>query len=457
MTSEPVRRVLVANRGEIAVRIIRACFDEGIEAVAAVSSADVDSLAARLADQFVWIGPAAATESYLCVSALVGAAIVTGCDAIHPGYGFLSERPELAEACTRHGIRFVGPTPEILHRGGNKVEAREMATSLGIPVGEGSNRADSLEEAVNVAESIGYPLLLKAAAGGGGKGMVLVSSEADLRGSFDRASHEAQQAFGDGTVYVERYVTNARHVEVQILADGQGSIVHLGERDCSCQRRYQKLVEEAPARALSEQLRRDLFEAAIALARELDYVGAGTVEFLVDLDRESFFFLEINTRLQVEHGVSEMVTGIDIVREQLRIAAGQRLSFRQSDVVIRGHAIECRINAESSARDFMPSPGTITRWTPPVGAGIRVDTHCFEGWQVTPNYDSLLAKLMTWGENREDAVQTMLRSLARFRIEGVETTVPLHQRLIGHGDFRRNTFNTKWVENTLLPGMAPAV
>jgi acetyl-CoA carboxylase biotin carboxylase subunit len=431
-----MRRVLVANRGEIAVRVVRACHDERLETVAIVSEADRGSLASRLADHTVQV------DGYLNVGAVVGAAILAGCDAIHPGYGFLSERPELAEACERHGIAFVGPPADVIRRGGNKVHARADAREAGIPVGEGS---DDLES----AERIGYPVLLKAAAGGGGRGMVRVDGPEQLRAARDHASREAQAAFGDGSLYVERYVGNARHVEVQILADAHGTVVHLGERDCSCQRRYQKLVEEAPASALPQALRAALCAAAVQLARALGYVNAGTVEFLVDVDRGDFFFLEVNTRVQVEHPVTELVTGIDIVREQLRIAAGRPLSFAQRDVELRGHAIECRINAESA--DFLPSPGLITRWTPPQGAGIRVDTHCHDGYTVGPEYDSLVAKLICHGADRDAAIELMDRALARFKVDGIDTTIDVQRALVTHRDFRANAINTRWVEGLTSP------
>ena len=447
-----MRRVLVANRGEIATRVIRACADEGVTSVAALSAADIDSLPGRLADHAVCIGPASADRSYLSVGSVVSAALLAGCDAVHPGYGFLSEQPALPEACDRHGLAFVGPRAETIRRGGDKTAARALARSLGIPVGAGSDHAATAEDAARVAEEVGYPLLLKAAAGGGGRGMALVADARELADVFDRASREASQAFGDGRLYVERYVTNARHVEVQVLADVHGNLVHLGERDCSCQRRYQKLVEEAPSPAVSPALRAELTDAALTLARALEYTGAGTVEFLLDLDRGTFGFLEVNTRVQVEHPVTEMVTGIDIVREQLRIAAGEPLSFSQADVVFSGHAIECRINAEDA--DFRPAPGRITAWTPPQGEGIRVDTHCESGYLVPPHYDSLLAKLVCHGEDRDAAAVRMSGALARFGVESVPTTIDFHRRLIDHLDFRGARVTTRWVEHQLMTGSA---
>jgi acetyl-CoA carboxylase, biotin carboxylase subunit len=451
LNGNQLRKVLVANRGEIAVRILRACFDEGIAAVAVHSEADAASLAPRLADEAVCIGPADAARSYLSVDAILSAALVTGCDGLHPGYGFLSERPELAQACADAGIAFVGPSADTIRAGGDKVAARALARSVGVPVSAGSDAVQDGDEAARIAEETGYPVLLKAAAGGGGRGMMLVTAPGQFADAFQRASLEARQAFGDGRLYIERYVANARHVEVQILADAQGNVVHLHDRDCSIQRRYQKLVEEAPASAVPRQVRTELADAAVTLARALDYVGAATVEFLYDADRESFSFLEINTRVQVEHPVTEMVTGIDIVREQLRIAAGRPLSFRQDDIEPRGHALECRINAEDAARDFMPGPGRIETWVPPVGSALRVDTHCFPGYTVPANYDSLLAKLICHGPDREVAIDTMERALDRFTITGVPSTVGFHRGVLRHADFRWGRINTRWVEQVLLP------
>ena len=451
-----LRRVLVANRGEIAVRVIRACVDEGLEAVAALSSADMESLPAHLADRAVCIGPPAPAESYLDVNRVVAAATGTGCDAVHPGYGFLSERPELASACEEHGVTFVGPSPETIRRGGDKVGARELARKLGIPVGRGSDSVEDGAEAAAVAASVGYPVILKAAAGGGGKGMAVVSDPSQIAGHFDAVSFQALQAFGDGRVYLEHYITNARHVEVQALADRSGNVVHLGERDCSSQRRYQKLLEEAPAADLPGRLRAELHDAAVTLARELAYVGAGTIEFVVDLDREEFSFLEVNTRIQVEHPVTEMVTGIDIVRQQLRIAGGERLAIRQEDVELRGHAIECRINAEVPEEGFRPSPGRLTRWVAPQSSYVRVDTHCYPGYIVPPYYDSLLAKIIAWGEKRRVAIERMDRALGQLRVDGVCTTAPFHHGVMRHPDFRAGRVNTRWVEEVFLPAWMPA-
>ncbi len=453
----PIRRVLVANRGEIAVRIVRACRDDGIEAIVAISDADRHSLAARLATDVVHIGPASPTTSYLRLEQVVAGALLTGCDAVHPGYGFLSERAELAEACAAHGLVFVGPSPDTIRRGGDKVEARRVARAAGIPTGAGSDAVSGVGEAHTVAELVGYPILLKAAAGGGGRGMVRVDTPAELTGRFATASSEAQAAFGDGRLYIERYIERARHVEVQLLADRHGNVVHLGDRDCSTQRRFQKLVEEAPARSLSDDLRERIANAAVTLGRQLDYHGAGTVEFLVDLDRGEFSFLEVNTRIQVEHPVTEMVTGVDIVRQQLRIAAGEPLPFRQDEIEISGHAIECRINAESVGDGFLPSPGTITQWIPPTGERVRLDSHAFLGYEVPPYYDSLIAKLIVGGTDRPDAIARSLAALDEFHIGGIDTTRDLQRTVLAHPDFRNDAIHTRWLETTVLPTLLPTL
>jgi acetyl-CoA carboxylase, biotin carboxylase subunit len=448
---ERLRRVLVANRGEIAVRIVRACRDEGLDAVIAVSAADQDSLAARMADDVVHIGPPSPTESYLRVGQIVCAALISRCDAVHPGYGFLAEHPALVEACTANDLIFVGPPADVIRRGGDKVAARAAARVAGVPVGAGSDAVRDVDAAVEAAACIGYPVLLKAAAGGGGRGMVRVDDPRALAERFAVASNEAAAAFGDGRLYIERFIENGRHVEIQLVGDIDGTIVHLGDRDCSVQRRYQKVVEEAPAVSLPDELRERLATSAVALGKELGYSGAGTVEFLVDLDREEFSFLELNTRIQVEHPVTEMVTGFDIVREQLRVAAGMPLSCTQDDVVVRGHAVECRINAESVAGGFVPTPGLVTHWDPPEGANIRLDTHVFAGYQVPPHYDSLLGKLIVWGIDRRDAIDRLSAALEEFAVNGVETTIGLHQRIVKHSDFQGNRINTGWLENVLLP------
>ena len=443
--------MLVANRGEIAVRILRACFDERLETVLVVSDADRGSLAAQLADRVVCIGPASATESYLDIGRLIAAARGTGCDGLHPGYGFVSERPELSEACVEVGIAFVGPGPEAMCRSGDKSAARSLARSLGIAVGHGSDVVGSEAEVDAVAGAVGFPLLLKAAGGGGGRGMRLVDRPEDLRGAWAAASAEAQQAFGDGRLFVERFVQRARHVEVQVLADSTGAAVHLGHRDCSLQRRYQKLIEEAPAPDLPPASERAILEASVRLIEALGYEGAATCEFLIDQERETYGFLEINARLQVEHPVSEMVTGVDIVREQLRIAGGEPLSVEQEQVDLQGHAVEVRVNAESPAQDFMPTPGRIETWVAPIGSDVRVDTACFPGWTTTPYYDSLLAKIITRGDDRDHAIATAREALKRLRVEGVETTAGFSHDLLGHPDVAAARTHTRWIEDEYLP------
>ncbi|MBS1879356.1 MAG: ATP-grasp domain-containing protein [Actinobacteria bacterium] len=451
-----LRRLLIANRGEIAVRIVKACFDEGIESVLAVSEPDRGSLGAQLADKVVCIGPAAAAESYLDLDRVLAAAKTTGCDALHPGYGFLSERPELAAACEEEGVIFVGPSAAAMRRSGDKATARALARELGVPINEGSEVIASEADARRVAAAIGYPVLLKAAAGGGGRGMRMVESEAELAAAWAQAHGEAEAAFGDGRLFLERYVRHARHVEVQVLGDAAGNVVHVGNRDCTLQRRYQKLVEEAPAHGLSAALERELGEAAVRLIAALDYTGAATCEFLVDPERESAGFLEINARLQVEHPVSEVVTGVDVVREMLRIAGGEGLSVGQEEIAGSGHAIEVRINAESPPREFAPTPGLVTQWAPPQGSDVRVDTACFPGWTVPPYYDSLLAKLICSGPDREAALARTRQALRHLRVQGVETTAGFAFDLLAHPDVVAGRVHTRWVEETFLPEWSDA-
>ena len=447
-----MRRVLIANRGEIAVRVVRACFDEGLESVVAASSADAGMLASRLADDVVVIGPPPAKDSYLVVERIVAAALAKGCDAIHPGYGFLSERPELAEACEENGITFVGPPAAVMRRSGDKLRSREVASSIGIPTGGGTAGLGSLTEAIEAATALdAFPLILKASAGGGGRGMTIVRSTADLERSFETSRNEALVAFGDGTVYLERYVENARHIEVQILADVHGNVVHLGERDCSVQRRHQKLVEEAPADGLPADVVEGVRQAAVDLCRELEYVGAGTVEFLVDVERGDYLFLELNARVQVEHPVTEMVTGVDIVRTQLRIAQGEPLPFTQEQVVLRGHSVECRINAEDPVRDFLPNPGRIEEWVVPQGTGVRVDTYVQPGVSIPPFYDSMVAKLIVHGTDRRDALAKMDRALSHVRVGGIVTTQMLHRSIVTDSEFVERPITTRWLEESFLP------
>ncbi|HYC81057.1 MAG TPA: biotin carboxylase N-terminal domain-containing protein [Solirubrobacterales bacterium] len=446
-----LRRVLIANRGEIAVRVIKACFDEGIESVLAVSEADRGSLGAHLAYRVLCIGPASAAESYLDVNRVVAAAKTTGCDALHPGYGFLSERAELAAACEEEGVVFVGPSAEAMRRSGDKATARALARELEVPINEGSDVIEREADARRIAARIGYPVLLKAAAGGGGRGMRIVEDESGMAAAFAQAHGEAEAAFGDGRLFLERFVRHARHVEVQVLGDSAGSVVHVGNRDCTLQRRYQKLVEEAPAHDLPPALEREIGAAAVRLIAALDYTGAATCEFLVDPDRGTAGFLEINARLQVEHPVSEVVTGVDVVREMLRIAGGEGLSVGQDEIAVRGHAIEVRLNAEDPRRDFAPTPGRVDVWAPPQGTDVRVDTACFPGWTVPPYYDSLLAKLICSGPDREAALARTRQALAHLKVEGVHTTAGFAYDLLAHPDVIAGNVHTKWVEETFLP------
>ncbi len=446
---KPVRRLLVANRGEIAVRILRACESLGIESVVIVSQADRDSLPARMAGRAICIGPAAARDSYLKIDSVVHAAIATGCDALHPGYGFLAEQPKLAKACEDNGVVFVGPRSETVHRMGNKLEARQIAEQCGVPLLPGSKSIESAARAVEIAQAIGYPVLLKAAAGGGGRGMKVAHDADAVRSGFETASAEARAAFGDATLYMERFVANARHVEVQVLGDRAGNVIHLGERDCSVQRRYQKIIEESPAPLIATELRDRIRAAAVKLAREVGYESAGTLEFLVDAAAGEFYFLEMNTRIQVEHPVTEMVSGVDIVKEQIAIASGRPLSVAQSTVSLTGHAIEARVNAESPAHGFRPSPGRLAEWVAPDGPGIRVDTHCYPGYLVPPYYDSLLAKVIAHGADREQAIERLSQALDQFVILGVDTTIPFVRRLLGEPVFRAGRMHTRWAEDVL--------
>ncbi len=447
-----ISRVLIANRSEIAIRIIRACRDLGIESVVTVSEADKESLPARMADRAVCIGPPRSIDSYLKVGTIISAALGTGADAIHPGYGFLAEQPDLPEACRRHGIIFIGPTVENIRTMGDKILARKIAREVQIPVIPGSGLVHDAETAMRVAEEVGYPILLKAAAGGGGKGMKVVERSGDMKTVFDEASGEAQAAFGDNRMYVEHFIPNARHVEIQVVGDRHGNIVHLFERDCSLQRRHQKMLEEAPSPVLSAQLRQEICKAALTIARHIRYENAGTVEFILDQDNNRFYFLEMNTRIQVEHPVTEMITGIDLVKEQIRVAAGQPVGFSQQDVTVDGHAIECRINAESAKHGFRPCPGKIQEWTPPEGTGIRLDTHCYPGYMVPPFYDSLIAKLITSGRNRQEAIERMLFALSNFFVSGIETTISFHQVILRHPQYLEGKVSTRWVEEVLLKG-----
>jgi len=440
------KRILVANRGEIALRVIRACRELDIETVAVFSEADRESLHVRFADDEVCIGPPPSRLSYLRIPNIIAAAEITGADAIHPGYGFLAESAAFAETCDASNIAFIGPTAEQIRLMGDKAAAREMVVAQGIPVVPGSDGViESVDTAREVAEGIGYPVLIKATAGGGGKGMRVARDAEAFEQAFALARNEALAAFGSDEVYIEKYLDRPRHVEIQVMGDRYGKVVHLCERDCSVQRRHQKVVEEAPSPAVDQTLRERMGEAAIKATSKIGYVGAGTVEFLLDPDGH-FYFMEMNTRIQVEHPVTEMVTNFDLVKEQIRVAAGETVELELKGNRVRGHAIECRVNAENPFRNFQPSPGTITTFHPPGGPGVRVDTHIYSGYTVPPFYDSLIAKLIVHGRSREEALTRMRHALDSFIIEGITTNIPFLQRIVDHPDFRAGTVDTKFLE-----------
>ena len=450
--AEPVfQRVLIANRGEVAVRVIRACHELGVEAVAVYSTADRDSLHVQLADQAVHVGPPPAAESYLNMPSLVAAATTTGCEAVHPGWGFLAEKAAFAAACEDNDLVFVGPRPESIETMGDKIRAKEAAAGAGLPLVPGSNGAATLEQARALADDVGFPLLLKAAAGGGGRGMRLVEGPDELESAFRTATAEALAAFSDGSLYVERAVVGCRHVEVQVLGDGEGRVLTLGERDCSIQRRHQKLVEEGPSPAVTPELRAEMEEASRRATEALRYRGAGTIEYLLDGDG-SFYFIEMNTRLQVEHPVTELITGIDLAQAQLRIAAGEGLP-ETGRAELHGHAIEFRINAEDPARGFLPAPGTVTRFRPPLGPGVRVDTHVYDGYTIPPNYDSLIAKLLVWAEDRPAALARARRALSEFELDGVPTTRDLAVEILESEDFISGRYTTAFLAEASLAAL----
>jgi acetyl-CoA carboxylase biotin carboxylase subunit len=447
-------RILIANRGEVAVRIIRACQEVGIETVAIYSTADKDALHVRRADQSVHVGPPPPADSYLKIPSVIAAATTTRCDAVHPGWGFLAENAAFAAACEDNDLIFIGPRPETIETMGNKVAAKAAVAEAGLPLVPGSNGAAALEEAKRLAEEVGFPVLLKAAAGGGGRGMRLVESADELEGAFRTAASEAQAAFSDGSLYVEKAVVGARHVEIQVLGDGEGGVLTLGERDCSIQRRHQKLIEEAPSPAVSEELRAEMQAAARRACESLRYLGAGTLEFLLDADG-NFYFIEMNTRLQVEHPVTETITGFDLARAQLAVAAGEGLPAT-GEAALRGHSIEFRINAEDPSRDFLPAPGTITRFVPPLGPGVRVDTHVFDGYTVPPFYDSLVAKVIVWAEDRPAAIARARRALAEFELDGVPTTRALAMEIIETESFASGAYTTAFLADAPLAALRGA-
>ena len=447
-----ISRILVANRGEIALRIVRACRDMGIHSVVAYSEADHDTLAPQLADEAICIGPAPSNNSYLKINRLISAAELTDVDAIHPGYGFLSENAHFAEVCEDCNITFIGPSPEAIRGMGNKSNARQTMMDAKVPVVPGSEDIITDEdEALELAHDMGYPVIIKASAGGGGKGMRVVHNDASLVRNYHAARNEAESSFGSADVYLEKFVENPRHVEIQILADKHGNVIHLGERDCSLQRRHQKIIEEAPSPALTPELRRKMGDAAVRAAKAVKYSNAGTVEFLL-ADDGSFYFMEMNTRIQVEHPVTEMVTGIDLIKEQIRIAAGEKLNLKQDQVTINGHAIEVRINAENPDQDFSPCPGRIEFYCPPGGPGVRIDSHAYSGYMIPPYYDSMIGKLIVHGRTREEALARCYRALSEYVVDGVTTTIDFASFLLNREDIIRGEYNTGYLANLLERG-----
>ncbi len=445
-------KVLIANRGEIALRIIRACKEMGIKTVAVYSQADADSLHVRNADTAICIGPAAPGASYLLIDRILSVAAICDVDAIHPGYGFLAENAYFAEACRKHKITFIGPTPEAMRALGDKNTARDTMKRAGVPTTPGSDGLILSEsDALKTAHTLGYPVIIKASAGGGGRGMRIAHTDASLIQSYHAAKSEAEIAFGDGALYMEKYLVNPRHIEFQIIADNYGNVVHLGERDCSIQRRQQKLLEESPSPSLNPKLRERMGAAAVKAAKAANYSNVGTIEFLLT-DKEEFYFMEMNTRVQVEHPVTEQVTGVDIIKEQIRVAAGEKLSFRQKDIKVTGHAIECRINAENPARNFAPCPGLVKLFVPAGGPGVRVDTHVYTGYRIPPYYDSMIAKLIVVGADREQALARCRRALDEFIVEGVSTTIPFSQLIMSNKDFIAGHYDTGFIERMMQTG-----
>ena len=443
-------KILIANRGEIALRVIRACRELGIKTVAVYSIADADSLPVREADEAVCIGPAQAASSYLMIDRILSVAAICNVDAIHPGYGFLAENAYFAEACRKHNITFIGPAPEAMRALGDKAVARETMKQAGVPVTPGSDGLINTEaDAVAMAKKLGYPVIVKASAGGGGRGMRIARSEADLIQGYHAARTEAENAFGDGSLYMEKFIINPRHIEFQILADNHGNVIHLGERDCSVQRRNQKLIEESPSPALSSELREKMGSAAVTAAKAAGYTNAGTIEFLLTGESD-FYFMEMNTRVQVEHPVTEELTGVDIVKEQIRIAAGETLAYTQDDIKLNGHVIECRINAENPDTNFTPCPGEVKLLVPAGGIGVRVDTHVYSGYRIPPYYDSMIAKLIVKAENREQAIIRCRRALDEFIVDGVKTTIPFSKRIVTDKDFVEGNYDTGFVERAFL-------
>ncbi|TYS19082.1 acetyl-CoA carboxylase biotin carboxylase subunit [Rossellomorea vietnamensis] len=442
-----IKKLLIANRGEIAVRVIRACREMGIESVAVYSEADKEALHVQLADEAYCIGPTASKDSYLNFTNIISVAKLTDCDAIHPGYGFLAENADFAELCRECNITFVGPSPEAISKMGTKDVARETMREAGVPIVPGSQGiVKDAEEAVSLAEQIGYPVIIKATAGGGGKGIRVAKTEQELVKGINITQQEAATAFGNPGVYIEKFIEDFRHVEIQVLGDNFGNVIHLGERDCTIQRRLQKLIEETPSPALDEKIRSEMGEAAVKAAQAVDYSGAGTVEFIFDHGNKKFYFMEMNTRIQVEHPVTEQVTGVDLIKQQIKVASGEQLELKQEAIEFNGWSIECRINAENPEKNFMPSAGRIELYLPPGGLGVRVDSAAYPGYMIPPYYDSMIAKLITYGATREEAIARMKRALSEFVIEGVHTTIPFHLKVLEHETFVSGDFNTKFLE-----------
>ena len=447
-----INKVLIANRGEIAVRIIRACREMGIETVAVYSKADETALHVQLADEAVCIGPAASKDSYLNMENIISATVISGADAIHPGFGFLSENARFAEMCRQCHITFIGPSPELIHKMGNKSEARKTMMEAGVPVVPGSREpVYTAEEARKMADAMGYPVMIKASSGGGGKGMRLSRNSEDFEENFQMAQMESISSFNDNTMYIEKYIESPRHIEFQILGDACGHVIHLGERDCSIQRRHQKVLEEAPSPAVDDELREKMGRAAVQAARAVGYESAGTIEFLLDKNK-NFYFMEMNTRIQVEHPVTEFVTNVDLIKSQIRIAAGEPLNIRQEDIELKGHAIECRINAENPEKNFQPSPGKIERLHLPRGKGIRVDTAVYAGYEIPPYYDSMIAKLIVLGKSRNEAIKKMKSALSEFIVDGIDTNVDFQMEIMNHPKYQSGDFSTDFIEQMKKEG-----
>ncbi|GGI31324.1 acetyl-CoA carboxylase biotin carboxylase subunit [Staphylococcus chromogenes] len=442
-----MKKILIANRGEIAVRIIRACHELGIQTVAIYSEGDKDALHTQLADEAYCVGPKQSKDSYLNIPNILSIATSTGCDGIHPGYGFLAENGDFAELCEAVQLKFIGPSYNSIQKMGIKDIAKEEMKRANVPVVPGSEGlVESIEQAIETANTIGYPVIIKATAGGGGKGIRIARNEDELVNGYKMTQQEAETAFGNGGLYLEKFIENFRHIEIQIMGDEHGNVIHLGERDCTIQRRMQKLVEEAPSPILSEKMRQEMGEAAVRAAKAVEYYNAGTIEFIYDLDEDKFYFMEMNTRIQVEHPVTEMVTGVDLVKLQIKVAMGEKLPYTQEDIQINGHAIEFRINAENPYKNFMPSPGKITQYLTPGGYGVRIESACYNNYMIPPYYDSMVAKLIVHQPSRDEAIMTGLRALNEFVVMGIDTTIPFHIRLLGHPVFREGFFSTKFLE-----------